>query len=122
MRTRRSSSCSRSPAGGGSAEDNIKRWQSGFRDENNNPPKVDTKVVKGKNVEVTRVETAGRYVAAVTPGRPEVNNKPNYRLLGGIVQAGGTGYFFKMVGPEKTMVAARPAFDEMLASIKFEEK
>lgn len=110
------------PGGGGSVEDNIKRWQSGFKDENGNLPKVESKVVKGKNVDVTRVETAGRYVAPVFPGSPEVNNKPNFRLLGGIIQAGGNGYYLKMVGPDKTMTAARPAFDALLASIQAESK
>jgi len=105
------------PGGGGGVEANVKRWQEQFRDESGRPPKVESKVVKGKNVDVTRVETSGRYVAPVVPGSPETHNKPNYRLLGGIVQAGEIGYFIRMVGPEKTMTSARPAFDELLASI-----
>src|SRR5215212_11143769 len=56
------------PGGGGSAEDNIKRWRGFFKDADGNPPKVETKVVKGKNVDVTRVEAAGHYVAPKFPG------------------------------------------------------
>jgi hypothetical protein len=56
------------------------------------------------------------------PGRPEVNDKPNYRLLGGIVLSGGNGYFFKLVGPDKTVRAASKGFDDLLASMKAEEK
>jgi hypothetical protein len=110
------------PGGGGTAEQNIKRWQGFFKDEDGNPPKIASKTVKGKNVDVIRVETSGRYVAPVTPGSPERHNKPNYHLLGAIVQAGGTGYYLRMIGPEKTTVAARPAFDELIASISAEEK
>ena len=110
------------PGGAGGVDANVKRWQSGFKDQDGNPPKVDTKVVKGKNVEVTRVEIAGHYVAAVAPGSPEVNNKPNFRLLGGIVQSGGTGYFLKMVGPDKTVKEASKGFDDLLASMKAEAK
>ncbi len=110
------------PGGGGTVEANLKRWQDGFQDENGKSPKIETKVVKGKNVEVTRAETAGRYVAAVFPGSPEVNNKPNFRLLGGIVQADGTGYYLKMVGPDKTVTAARAGFDAMLASMQAKSK
>lgn len=110
------------PGGGGSVEANLKRWQDGFRDDQGNAPKIESKVVQGKNVEVTRAETSGRYVAAVSPGSSELNNKPNFRLLGGIVQAGGTGYYFKLVGPDKTVKEATAGFDALLASIRAESK
>ncbi len=44
------------------------------------------------------------------------------RLLGGIVQTGGTGYFLRVVGPDKTVSAASKGFDELLASMKAEAK
>jgi hypothetical protein len=106
------------PGGAGTVEQNIKRWQEFFRDNEGKPPKVETKKVQGKNTEVVRVETAGRYVAPKFPGSAEVNDKPNYRLLGAIVQTDDAAYFLRAIGPDKTMTAARPAFDEMLGSIK----
>lgn len=108
--------------GAGPTDANIKRWQSSFQDAAGKAPKIETKTVKGKNVEVTRAETSGRYVAPVFPGSSETYDKPNFRLLGAIVQTDETAYFLRMVGPEKTMVAARPAFDELLKSIKTEAK
>ncbi|SIO06487.1 hypothetical protein SAMN05444166_2268 [Singulisphaera sp. GP187] len=110
------------PGGAGGVDDNIKRWRTQFKEEGGNLPKVDKKVVKGKNVEVTRVEIAGHYIAPLTPGSPQANDKPNFRLLGGIVQTGGTGYFLKLVGPDKTVTAATKGFDELLASMKAESK
>lgn len=110
------------PGGAGGVDENIKRWRSGFKPENGELPKVDKKVVKGKNVEVTRVEIAGHYIAPLAPGSPQVNDKPNFRLLGGIVQTGGTGYFLRVVGPDKTVSAASKGFDELLASMKAEAK
>ena len=104
--------------GAGGVEANIKRWQSQFRDESGSPPKVETKTVKGKNVDVVRVETSGRYVAPEFPGSPKTLDKPNFRLLGAIVVTDSASYFLKMVGPEKTMVGARPAFDELVRSIE----
>jgi hypothetical protein len=77
-------------------------------------------MVKGKNVDVTRVETSGRYVAPEFPGSSRTLDKPNFRLLGAIVLTDTTGYFLKMVGPEKTMMAARPAFDVLIGSIQTE--
>ena len=110
------------PGGAGGVKANLERWQKQFRDGDDNPPKVESKSVPGKNVEVVRAEVAGRYVAAVFPGSPQSHNKPNFRLLGAIVEAGDTTFFLKLVGPEKTMLAARPAFDTLLGTIKAERK
>jgi hypothetical protein len=85
------------------------------------PPKIDTKMIKGKNVDVTRVETAGHYFPMTFPGQPKQVDRPHYRLLGAIVQAGETGYYLKMVGPDKTMQAARPDFDQLIASVGVEK-
>ncbi len=109
------------PGGGGGVEANVARWKAQFVDSQGEPPEVTQETKKGKNVSVTFVETSGRYVAPVMPGRPEKNDKPNWRLLGAIVQAGDTGYFFKMVGPDKTMKAAKPGFEAMIKSIAVEK-
>jgi hypothetical protein len=105
------------PNGAGTVEANIERWESQFVGADGVTPKAKVEKKKGTNVEVTRVEIAGRFVAAVSPGAAEKNNKPAQRLLGAIVQTPQAGYFFKMVGPDKTMTAARPAFDAMIATI-----
>jgi hypothetical protein len=109
------------PGGAGTVEANLKRWRDQFRDDDGNPPPIDSKKVKGKNVDVTRVEAAGRYVAAEFPGSSKILNKPNFRLLGAIVETDRAAYFLKMLGPDKTMVAARPAFDELISSIEAEK-
>ena len=105
------------PNGAGTVQANVARWESQFVDADGKTPKAEVEKKKGKNVDVTRVEIAGRYVTAVTPGGAEKNNKPDARLLGAIVETPTAGYFFKMVGPEKTMKAAKPGFDAMIASI-----
>jgi len=101
---------------------NVKRWQDQFRDADGNPPKIESKTVKGKNVEVTRVETAGHYKPSAMPGMAPEPDRENARLLGAIVVTERVGYFLKMVGPDKTMTLARPAFDELLSSIEVAEK
>lgn len=105
------------PGGAGTVEANVKRWQSQFKDAGGNPPPVESKTVKGKNVEVTRVETAGHYYPSQFPGQAKQSDQPNYRLLGAIAQTGTTGYFLKLVGPDKTVQAARPVFDQLIASM-----
>jgi hypothetical protein len=108
------------PGGAGTVEANIKRWQNLFKDDQGNPPEIETRKVKGKNVEVVRAETHGEYHPAQFGGRPEPVRK-GARLLGAIVMSGDVSYYIRMVGPDKTMKKLASEFDEMLKSIKVEE-
>jgi hypothetical protein len=109
-------------AAAGSVDANLKRWQGLFKDKDGNPPAIESKKVKGKNVEMTRAELRGDYHPARFPGRPVEPDRPNARLLGAIVTADGTSYYIRMIGPDKTMTKLRPVFDELLSSIQVEEK
>ncbi len=110
------------PGGAGTVEANVGRWQSQFKDKDGKPPEIESKKTKGKNVEVIRVETGGHFVAPESPGSPKLLNKPDFHLLGAIVQTPSTGYYFKMIGPEKTMAAAEADFDRLIASITVAEE
>jgi len=110
------------PGGAGTVEANIERWRKLFKDKDGNPPRIDSKKVSGKNVEVTRVETSGHYYPAQFPGRPAEPDRPDARLLGAIVMADDASYYVRMVGPNKTMTKLRPVFDELLGTIKAENK
>jgi hypothetical protein len=43
--------------------------------------------------------------------------KPNYRLLGAIVEGPQGSIFFKLTGPAKTIAQNQAAFDRLLASL-----
>ncbi len=86
------------PGGAGSVEANIERWQKQFKDKDGNPPKIETKTVKGKNVDVTRAETSGHYFPAQF-GRPEPD-RPDARLLGAIVQTDQDRLFHQAGWPQ----------------------
>jgi hypothetical protein len=105
----------------GSVEDNLTRWQKLFKDEDGNPPKIESKKVQGKNVEVMRAETSGHYYPASFPGTPKQPDRPGARLLGAIVTGEKNSYYIRMVGPDKTMKKLKTDFDEMLKSIKLDE-
>lgn len=108
------------PGAAGGVDANVKRWESQFKDKEGQPAKARVEKIKGKNVDVVVVETAGHYVAAAMPGRPEVIDKEGYRLLGAIVQGGDGSFFFKMIGPDKTVLSAKEGFRELIASIRLE--
>ena len=110
------------PGNGGGVDANIARWQETFRDKDGNPPKVDVKTVKGKNVEVNRVEMAGKYTPKTFPGQKPQHGGESYRLLGAIVLTPDTGYFLRLVGPDKTVLGARDDFDKLIASLKVDAK
>jgi len=109
------------PGGAGTVEDNLKRWRGMFKDKDGNPPEIQSKTVKGKNVEVTRAETHGNYHPA-SFGGPAQPERPNARLLGAIVMGDDVSYYIRMVGPDKTMTKLRSDFDAMLSTIELEGK
>ena len=110
------------PGGAGTVDANVERWQRLFKDKDGNPPKADVKTVKGKNTDVNRVELAGHYFPTTFPGQPPQADHENYRLVAGIVLTDNAGYFLRLVGPEKTVAAARADFDRLLGSIQVNEK
>lgn len=103
--------------GAGTVEANVARWEQMFVDADGKPAKAKSAKARGSNVDATRVEVSGRYVAAVMPGSPERHDKPDYKLLGAIVETDANAYFFRLIGPEKTVKAAAPGFDAMIASM-----
>ncbi|MGI8785544.1 MAG: hypothetical protein ACR2L2_18080 [Acidobacteriota bacterium] len=98
---------------GGSVEANIQRWIGQF--ETSETPARSTRQVNGFNVE--RIALGGTYLASggmVQSAEP----KPNYRLLGAIVEAPEGAVFFKLTGPSATVAAAEAEFDQLVSSIK----
>lgn len=110
------------PGGAGTVDANVERWQSTFKDKDGNPPKVDVKTVKGKNVDVTRVEMAGHYYPTTFPGQKKQPDRENHRLLAAIVLTEKSAFFLRLVGPDKTVTTVRPDFDKLIATIKVGEK
>jgi hypothetical protein len=101
------------PEGAGTVQQNVERWQNQFKGADGKAPKIESRSVQGKNVEVTRVEVAGTY----TDPFAGKGAQPGFRLLGAIVETPDAAYFLKMVGPENTMTAAKPDFEKLIASI-----
>lgn len=106
------------PGGAGSIDANVERWQKQFKGADGKPPKVEMKKVPAKGLEASRVEIAGHYHPTSFPGMPAEPDRPDARLLGAIVVTDRFGYFLKMVGPDKTMKAIAPDFDELVKSLE----
>lgn len=105
---------------GGGVDANVERWKQQFQ-----PPEGKTldDVTKTKKIEagglaITLVDISGRYVAAVQPGAAEKLDQPDSRMLGAIVEGSGNPFFFKAVGPAKTVDVWAEPFEKAVSSLK----
>ena len=99
----------------GGVDPNVQRWASQF-----GSAKPATEKKKVNDLDVTVVDIKGTYSGSGGPmmaGSPS-EPKEKYALLGAIVDLGDQQWFFKMIGPEKTVTAARPDFDKLVASLR----
>jgi hypothetical protein len=107
------------PRQGGDAPSNVARWLSMFTTPSGDP--IEGKVSEQKLGDrlVTRIEAAGTYQpTAMMMGGAAPAKKPGSMLLGAIVPGADANWFFRCIGPEKTITANRAAFDGFIASVK----
>jgi len=100
---------------GGGVEANVQRWLAQFQEKPATPPQPKKQTIAG--VQVTTIEHGGTYLVGA-PMAQVKTPKPGYRMIGSIVEAPEGNVFFKLTGPAKTVAAAEPAFQRLLASIK----
>lgn len=98
----------------GGVEANVKRWEGQFGPEAK--AKTEPRTVNG--LKVTVVEVKGKIAGGGMMGMPSTAAKENQMLLGAVVDAGDRQHFFKMVGGEKTVTAAKKDFDKFVASFR----
>jgi hypothetical protein len=98
---------------GGTTDANIDRWLGQF-----DQAGKDTRAVKTVHgMKVTVVEVQGTYLGGGMTADNKTATSPGFALLAAIVETPGTPTFFKMVGPAKSVAAARPAFNALIASV-----
>jgi hypothetical protein len=104
---------------GGGVQENVDRWYGQMTQPDGKPSKdagvVTIKTVK--NLKVTALDVPGTYKGMTAPGAP-ATPKPGSRLLAAAVEGDGGPWFFRVVGPDATVRAAKPGFDAMLESVE----
>ena len=110
----------------GSVESNIDRWEKQFVDADKRTPKAKVEKKKGVNVDVTRVEVSGRFVAAVShpvPPRRSTGAEilPAPRRPSSSKPRTPAQHFFKLTGPDKTVADASKAFDSLIESMNLDK-
>ena len=66
---------------------------------------------------VVTVDVAGTYGGGGTAMGAAATLRPDWALVGAIVESRSPSYFFKMTGPAAAVRAARPALDRFLETI-----
>jgi hypothetical protein len=110
------------PGGGGSIQENIKRWQGMFIPPKGKKIKDITKIAKMKvgSVPVTLVDLQGIYKFKKAPFVPDskAELRPHHHLIGVVFESKDGPYWFRLVGPAKTVAHHKKGFDQFLKSFK----
>lgn len=104
---------------GGGIDANVQRWIGQFTQPDGKPSteRAKTKKDKTNGMPVTTVDLTGTYTASMGPMAP-ATDKPDFRMLGAIVEGPQGAVFFKMTGPKATVSAAEKGFKSLVASVK----
>ncbi len=98
---------------GGTVQDNLSRWISQFK--NGGDHQFSTKEVN--DLKLTSIQIKGTYLAPSGPMMASTGERPDYRLLGAIVEAPEGLVFFKVVGPLVTVDSNELRFNSLIASL-----
>lgn len=97
---------------GGTVDANVERWKAQFK-----YPDAKRSVLESRGLSLTIVEIHGALLEpAPAPGAPP--ERPRRALLGAIAPTSPELTFFKMVGPEKTVDAAKADFLRLVTSVR----
>lgn len=102
--------------GGGSVEDNIKRWVGQFKPLDS---KEKVEKVEHASLAITMLDATGTYENKPFPMAPRGEMMKDWRMLAAVVETPDEGpYFFRMVGPKASIEAQRESFVKMLKESK----
>ncbi len=107
---------------GGGVDANVQMWRAQFAlpDGQAIPDEgVVQQTLAVNNLKITVVDIAGRYSGrSMAPGTSAPAAKEDYRMLGAIVETPSGPWYFKAVGPLRTIAAHREEFMDFLRTIK----
>jgi len=106
------------PGQGGSIDANVDRWVKQFPGVPAGDVKRADREANGLRQHTVEIQRGTFDAGQMAMGSASKGPKPNYALLGAIVEAPSGAYFFKMTGPASTVAEARTAFLQLLDSVR----
>jgi hypothetical protein len=106
-------------AGGGVAA-NVDRWKGQFKTPETGEVAAEVKQIEAGGLPVHMVDIKGTYLDKPGPFVPGPGiERPNYRMLGAIIETKDAGqYFVKFYGPDKTVTANETGFKKMIDALE----
>ena len=110
------------PGLGGSARENIEAWASALSNPDGHPVAINVKSRSVNGLKISEVALLGSYSRPLSvPGiPPEI--KPDYGLLGAVIENPQGNVYWRFTGPESLATANLSLFDKIIDSVKPLEK
>ncbi len=107
-------------AGAGTHEANLARWASQFVLPDGTDPADAATVekIEREGYDIIVMRLSGTYIAETSPGSGERLNKPEWGLVGVIVETSRGPYYLKLTGPTAVLDAHRAEIEAMIASLE----
>jgi len=106
------------PGDGGSAKENIESWIGTMFNAEGKPAAAEQKHHKTGGLDISQVVLFGTYNQNIpVPGIPPVS-KPNYGLLGAVIENPKGNIYWRFTGPEPLITANMPLFNKIIDSVK----
>jgi hypothetical protein len=110
------------PGVGGTVKENINDWIGTIFNAEGHPAAAEVKHRQTNGVSISQVVVFGTYTQIVSiPGIPPVS-KPDYGLIGTILENPQGNVFWRFTGPEPLITANLPLFNKMIDSVKIAGK
>ncbi|MCG3157499.1 MAG: hypothetical protein DKINENOH_04133 [bacterium] len=110
------------PGTGGSVQANLDRWYGQFKQPDGSETRdhVQPKHLRANGLDVTIVSVTGTYLKSQSPMMMSgpFDELPDYAMLAAIVEMPNGNWFFKAVGPQKTVEHWRASFDDFVQTLR----
>jgi hypothetical protein len=110
------------PGTGGSVQANLDRWYGQFKQPDGSETRDHAQSLRVQvgDLNVTTVAVTGTYLKSQSPMMMSgpFDEMPDYAMWAAIVETAKGPWFFKAVGPQKTMAHWQPSFDKFVQSFE----
>jgi hypothetical protein len=110
------------PGIGGDSKENIEAWIGTMFNAEGNPAAAEVKHHQTGGFKISQVVVFGSYNQEVPIAGVPPQSKPNYGLLGAVIESPQGNIYWRFTGPEPLITADLPLFNKIIDSVKPQKK